>query len=150
MFNYECADLLFLGKLAPILAFNLRTGDSISLSGDLGVGKTSFVKLLVNTLIPSEDVSSPTFNIVNEYHFSKFTIYHIDLYRINSLSEIYDIGIDTIFDNDVGIVEWPDLLSDIVNFNLRINIQYSIKDGLRNISISTDDDFWYNILKSVI
>ncbi|GAT78992.1 hypothetical protein EHRUM3_12260, partial [Ehrlichia ruminantium] len=47
-------------------------------------------------------------------------------------------------------VEWPDLLSNIVNFNLRINIQYSIKDVLRNINVSTDDDFWYNILKSII
>ncbi|QGR02954.1 tRNA (adenosine(37)-N6)-threonylcarbamoyltransferase complex ATPase subunit type 1 TsaE [Ehrlichia ruminantium] len=149
MFSYNLVDFFYLKKLARLIAFNLRSSDSISLTGDLGVGKTSFVKLLVNELVPFEDVSSPTFNIIHEYHFSKFVIYHIDLYRVNFLHEIYDMGIDTICDSGVAIVEWPSLLNDILNFNLKVDIQYSVRENLRDISIVTDDDFWYDILKCV-
>ncbi|AHX04472.1 tRNA threonylcarbamoyl adenosine modification protein YjeE [Ehrlichia japonica] len=127
----------------------MKKGDNISLVGDLGVGKTTFVKFLVHTLAPDEDVSSPTFSIINEYHFSKFTIYHIDLYRVNSLSEIYDLGIDCICDDGVGIVEWSGLLDGILDFNLKISIKYSAEDNLRNVEVFVNDGKKYDVFKNL-
>ncbi|AAZ68967.1 tRNA (adenosine(37)-N6)-threonylcarbamoyltransferase complex ATPase subunit type 1 TsaE [Ehrlichia canis] len=149
-FKYNSVDLVFLEKLAHFVALNLKKCDSVSLVGDLGVGKTAFVRFLVNTLIPSEDVSSPTFSIINEYHSSEFIIYHVDLYRINSLSEVYDLGLDCICNNGICIVEWPNLLDSILNFNLRININCSIRENLRDIEVITNDSDWYNAFKKFI
>ena len=148
-FKYNFVDLVFFKKLAGFVALSLEKGDSISLVGDLGVGKTTFVKFLVHTLVPGEDVSSPTFSIVNEYHSSKFTIYHIDLYRINSLCEIYDLGIDCICDDGVGIIEWSDLLDGILDFNLKISIKYSTEDSLRNVEVLVNDSNKYNIFNNL-
>ncbi|WDM85408.1 tRNA (adenosine(37)-N6)-threonylcarbamoyltransferase complex ATPase subunit type 1 TsaE [Ehrlichia sp. JZT12] len=146
-FKYNLVDLLFLKKLAQLIALNLKNGDAIFLYGDLGVGKTAFVKFLVCTLIPCEDVGSPTFSIINEYYSSKFTIYHVDLYRINHLHEVYDLGLECICDNGVGIIEWPDLLEGILNFSLKVHIKYSVNENLRNIEVFTNDDNWSNIFK---
>ncbi|CEI85164.1 tRNA (adenosine(37)-N6)-threonylcarbamoyltransferase complex ATPase subunit type 1 TsaE [Ehrlichia minasensis] len=146
-FKYSFVDLFFLEKLACFVALNLKKCDSISLVGDLGVGKTTFVRFLVNALIPSEDVSSPTFSIINEYHSSEFIIYHVDLYRVSCLREVYDLGLDCICDNGVCIVEWPNLLDGILNFNLKVNINSSIRENLRDIEIIANDGDWCNALK---
>ncbi len=148
-FKYNFVSLVFLEKLARFVALSLKKGDSISLVGDLGVGKTTFVKFLVHTLAPYEDVGSPTFSIINEYHSSKFTIYHIDLYRVNSLCEVYDLGIDCICDYGVGIIEWSGLLDDILDFNLKINIKYSTEDNLRDIEVFVNDGNKYDIFKNL-
>ncbi|MGN7618855.1 MAG: tRNA (adenosine(37)-N6)-threonylcarbamoyltransferase complex ATPase subunit type 1 TsaE [Ehrlichia sp.] len=144
-FKYDFVSLLFLRRLAGLVASNLKSGDAIFLCGDLGVGKTAFVKFLVCALVPCEDVGSPTFSIVNEYHSAKFTIYHVDLYRVNHLYEIYDLGLECICDNGVGIIEWPDLLDGILNFSLKINMKYSIKEDLRDIEVLVNDSSWSDI-----
>ncbi|AHX03201.1 tRNA threonylcarbamoyl adenosine modification protein YjeE [Ehrlichia chaffeensis str. Heartland] len=149
-FKYSSVDLVFLEKLARFIALGLKKGDSISLVGDLGVGKTTFVRFLVHALAPCEDVGSPTFSIINEYHSNKFTIYHIDLYRINSLREVYDLGIESICDDGVGIIEWPDLLNDILDFNLKINIKYSTKENLRDVEVFIKDDDKCGIFESFV
>ena len=146
-FKYGFVDLIFLEKIAHSIAFNLRKGDTISLIGDLGVGKTTFVKFLVHSLSKFEDVSSPTFNIVHQYYSEKFIIYHVDLYRINHLYEIYDLGLESICNDGVGIIEWPDLLDGILDFNLKINMKYSTMENMRDVEIFANDNRWYNVFK---
>ena len=83
------------------------------LKGNLGAGKTTFSKYLVENLGSSDEVSSPTYSIVNEYHTPKGKIFHFDLYRMKSIEETYDIGIEEYLDNAfLNIIEWPEVYED--------------------------------------
>lgn len=80
------------------------------LKGNLGAGKTTFSQFLVKNLGSSDEVSSPTYSIVNEYETPKGKIFHFDLYRMNDLEEIYDIGIEEYLDSGfLSIIEWPEV-----------------------------------------
>lgn len=83
------------------------------LHGNLGAGKTTFTQHLVASLGSADEVTSPTYTIVNEYHSSKGKIFHFDLYRIKSIEELFDIGIeDYLHDGFLSIIEWPEIYSD--------------------------------------
>ena len=83
------------------------------LKGNLGAGKTTFTQYLMKALGSSDDVSSPTYAIVNEYHTPKGLIFHFDLYRMKDVSEVYDIGMDEYLDRAfLSIIEWPEIYED--------------------------------------
>lgn len=83
------------------------------LKGNLGAGKTTFTQYLLKALGSSDDVSSPTYAIVNEYHTPKGLIFHFDLYRMKDVSEVYDIGMDEYLDQAfLCIIEWPEIYED--------------------------------------
>ena len=84
--------------------------------GQMGAGKTTFIKALCDALGVEDDVNSPTFTIVNEYRTAKgFPIYHFDFYRINKTSEAYDIGMDEYFSGDgLCFMEWPEKIQEIL------------------------------------
>lgn len=83
--------------------------------GDMGVGKTTLIKALVKALGSLDVASSPTFSIVNEYEATNFMIYHFDLYRIQDIDEAYNFGIeDYLYSNNWSIIEWPDVIKDIL------------------------------------
>ncbi|MBP7172923.1 MAG: tRNA (adenosine(37)-N6)-threonylcarbamoyltransferase complex ATPase subunit type 1 TsaE [Cloacibacterium sp.] len=80
------------------------------LKGNLGAGKTTFTQYLLKNLGSSNEVNSPTYSIVNEYDCPKGKIYHFDLYRLKSIEEVWDIGIDEYLDNGfLSIIEWPEI-----------------------------------------
>ncbi|MBT0534492.1 tRNA (adenosine(37)-N6)-threonylcarbamoyltransferase complex ATPase subunit type 1 TsaE [Riemerella anatipestifer] len=80
------------------------------LKGNLGVGKTSFTQFLLRTLGSTDEVSSPTYAIVNEYTCPKGNIYHFDLYRMKSIDEAFDIGIEEYLETGfLSIIEWPEI-----------------------------------------
>lgn len=84
--------------------------------GNMGVGKTTFIKAIVKVLGSKDEVTSPTFSIVNEYELINDKIYHFDLYRINDLEEVYNFGIeDYIYSNHWIIIEWPEKIVDILS-----------------------------------
>lgn len=85
------------------------------LNGDLGAGKTHLVKKIIEKIDPSHDndVVSPTFSIVNLYQVNSKNIYHLDLYRIKKIEEIYELDIYSILDNNLVFIEWPDIGTDI-------------------------------------
>jgi len=84
--------------------------------GDMGVGKTTLIKALVKALGSHDNVSSPTFSIVNEYEFQNEKIYHFDLYRINDLEEAYNFGIEDYLDSESWvIIEWPQIIEPILS-----------------------------------
>ena len=95
------------------------------LKGNLGAGKTTFTQFLLKNLGSSDEVSSPTYAIVNEYHTAKGKIFHFDLYRMKNIEEVYDIGIEEYLDNAyLCIIEWPEIyeeeLEDFPHHELKI------------------------------
>ena len=95
------------------------------LKGNLGAGKTTFTQFLLKNLDSKDEVSSPTYAIVNEYHSPKGTIFHFDLYRLKNIEEVYDIGIEEYLDNCfLCIIEWPEIyeeeLSDFPHHTMKI------------------------------
>jgi tRNA threonylcarbamoyladenosine biosynthesis protein TsaE len=98
------------------LAAFLQPGDVVCLHGDLGAGKTHFTKGLAGVFgVKPEHVSSPTYALVQEYQGLDVTIFHIDAYRLNSVDEALDIGLDEIFyGKGICVVEWPERVSELI------------------------------------
>ena len=118
---------------------DLKKGDLVVLSGDLGTGKTFFVKA-IGKIFGINNVSSPTFALVNEYS-GIFKIYHLDFYRIEKSEEIYDIGFnDYINDNEaIKFIEWGELFPEILphkRFEIKIKLN---EDFSRSFIISRYD-----------
>ena len=116
----------------------LETVDSkiILFEGEMGVGKTTLIKTLIKLLGSNDVVSSPTFSIVNEYLAKNQSIYHFDLYRIESEDELYDFGIDTyIYNNNFVFVEWPELLKPLIQDNYSVVKIVLSENTSRTISI---------------
>ncbi len=99
-------------QLAQKYASILKTGDVIVLSGDLGSGKTKFTEGFLTYYGLENEISSPTFTIVNEYKKDSINIYHFDVYRLEDSSEFYAIGGDEYFENGICIIEWGELIED--------------------------------------
>ena len=90
-------------------------GDVLTLSGDLGVGKTVFTKGFALGIGVTEAVSSPTFTIVQEYHSGRLPLYHFDVYRIGDPSEMEEIGYeDYFYGQGVSIIEWPGQIEELL------------------------------------
>jgi tRNA threonylcarbamoyladenosine biosynthesis protein TsaE len=83
--------------------------------GEMGAGKTTFIKALCEELGVKETVSSPTFSIVNEYEAAGRVIYHFDFYRIKNLQEAYDIGYEEYFySGNICLIEWPERIAELL------------------------------------
>ncbi|MDC1198124.1 tRNA (adenosine(37)-N6)-threonylcarbamoyltransferase complex ATPase subunit type 1 TsaE [Algibacter sp.] len=83
--------------------------------GGMGVGKTTLIKTIVRILGSADDVSSPTFSIINEYKLKDEKIYHFDLYRINNLEDAYNFGIEDYLDSEYWkLIEWPEKIDSIL------------------------------------
>lgn len=97
------------------LAEEIQAGDVVALVGDLGAGKTQFVKGLAKGLGSKEMVTSPTFTLMHEYQSKRVPIYHFDFYRIESLAALRAIGFDEIvFGDGVSVIEWADRFADAI------------------------------------
>ncbi|MBP5343604.1 MAG: tRNA (adenosine(37)-N6)-threonylcarbamoyltransferase complex ATPase subunit type 1 TsaE [Alphaproteobacteria bacterium] len=98
-------------KLAPLF----QQGDIVALYGTLGVGKTTFVRALVHTLLGKKvEVPSPTFTLLQTYDTPAYPLYHFDFYRLKSPEEAYEIGIEDAFGSGLSLIEWPDKLGSIL------------------------------------
>lgn len=114
----ELDTLLF----AKQFASNLKVKDVVVLSGDLGSGKTKFTEGILSFFGLENEISSPTFTIVNEYCKDKLPIYHFDVYRLEDSSEFYEIGGEEYFENGICILEWGELIEDALPKNyIKIN-----------------------------
>lgn len=101
-------------RLAHNLASKLNNGDIVVLSGDLGSGKTKFTEGFLSYFGLVNEISSPTFTIVNEYLKDTTNIYHFDVYRLSSSDEFYAIGGEQYFENGICIIEWGEQIKDVL------------------------------------
>lgn len=109
--------------LASEIAKNLRGGEAILLRGTLGAGKTTFTKGLAKALGVTKTVVSPTFTIIKEYQGTEFTLYHIDMYRIEDEDEIYELGIEELYTPDsITVIEW-NKMQELPEKVIRINVE---------------------------
>lgn len=128
---YTCTEQELGTVLAADLAPLLKTGDVVTLRGELGAGKTAFAKALIRHLAGSEtEVPSPTFTLVQTYDVPRFTIWHFDLYRLDDQkNNILELGWDDARREGVILVEWPERLSSLLpKDRLEIDIDF-IKDS---------------------
>ncbi len=95
-------------ELGARIAGALGTGDLIALSGDLGAGKTTLARAILRSLGVAEDVPSPTFTLVQRYRAQKLAVSHFDLYRLESVSELNELGLDDALDEGAVLIEWPE------------------------------------------
>lgn len=124
--------------IAKALAAELRAGDVLLLSGNLGAGKTAFVRGLAEGLgVDPRDVSSPTFTLVHEYRGGRLTLYHADLYRLDRAATD-DLGLEELGVRDgVLAIEWPDRLTHALEGAKQIRIDI-IDDTTRRIGIDEE------------
>lgn len=119
---------------AKSLATYLNRDDVIVLTGDLGSGKTKFTEGILSYFSLENEISSPTFTIVNEYKKNNINIYHFDVYRLEDSSEFYEIGGEEYFGNGICLIEWGELIEDALPSEY-MHITFSRDDKNENIRI---------------
>ncbi len=119
------------------LALGLQPGDVVALSGELGAGKTALVKGIAHGLGITVEVTSPTFTLIHEYGGGRLALYHIDLYRLDSVSQALAIGIEDYLDGSgVTVIEWPERIASLLPpHTVRIRLE-SIDENTRRIEVT--------------
>ena len=138
----KISSILDLQKITSRIKKILLPGDVIFLYGQIGVGKTTFVRLLVNNYenekkLKKSEVLSPTFNIVFEYDIKDFTIEHYDLYRLKNEKEIKNIGLFANLKQNITIVEWPELIKNKPINRIDLFFEYTKDMNERTLTIKT-------------
>ena len=139
-------------KIASLLASKLEQGDIVVLSGDLGSGKTKFTEGFLSYWGLENEISSPTFTIVNEHNKDNTNIYHFDVYRLNDLDEFYAIGGTEYFQNGICIIEWGELIEDILPQNyIKINFSKDENDDcIRYLDFNAYGEKLNNIINNIV
>ena len=127
-------------KFSEKISKIIKLGDVIFLYGEIGVGKTTFVRFLINYLesnkgIENSDVLSPTFNIVYDYDVGNIKILHYDLYRLKNYKDISQLGMFETSNDSIKIVEWPELINSKPKDRIDIQFQYSKYIDSREVKI---------------
>jgi len=141
MLNPDRNNMVFYSKteletfiFAKKLSRKIKSGDIFLIEGDLGAGKSVFVRGMANGLGIKVPMPSPTFTILNEYK-GKYKVYHFDFYRINDPLELYEIGFeDYIYSGGVTFIEWPSKALELLPEN-SIKVNISIENEIRKIEI---------------
>ena len=131
-----------LKKISNKIKKKLAPGDVIFLYGEIGVGKTTFARLLINNYekeknLKVSEVLSPTFNIVFEYDIKKLTIKHYDLYRLKNGSDIKNIGLFEDLEQTITLIEWPELIKEKPSNRIDLFFEYSENMIERSLIIKT-------------
>ena len=149
--------LLDLFEIAEIFAENTENSDLLLLSGKVGAGKTEFARLIIKARakkenIGIEEVSSPTFSLVQSYKFKDCEISHIDLYRVKCEVELYELGIPDIFDSQITILEWPEILEkESLARYVSIKILETKKlKKYRNVEVAFFGDGWDDLIGALL
>src|SRR3990167_6476950 len=105
-------------QIAQGIAHNLHPRDVILLKGELGAGKSTFARALIQALCGAhKEVPSPTFTLVQTYEIPKFVLWHFDLYRLEHPEEIYELGLEEAYATGVCLIEWPERLGSFLPRN---------------------------------
>tara|TARA_B100000929_G_scaffold87745_1_gene68614 strand:+ start:55 stop:501 length:447 start_codon:yes stop_codon:yes gene_type:complete len=132
-----------LGKIADKIKKILSPGDVVFLYGEIGVGKTTFARLLINGFenekkLKKSEILSPTFNIVFEYEIKEFTIKHFDLYRLKNSNDIKNVGLFENLEQSITLIEWPELIINKPENRFDLFFKYAEDYNERSLIIKTN------------
>ena len=132
-----------LGKIADKIKKILLPGDVVFLHGEIGVGKTTFARLLINGFenekkLKKSEILSPTFNIVFEYQIKEFTIKHFDLYRLKNSNDIKNVGLFENLEQSITLIEWPELIINKPENRFDLFFEYAEDYNERSLIIKTN------------
>ena len=127
-------------ELAKRISKKLTLGDVVFFIGEMGVGKTTFIRHLINNLqkenrLKISEVTSPTFNLLNEYKIKKIKIYHYDLFRLKSFTEIQNLGLFEDIPNVITLIEWPQKIKPKPKNLIELNFEYGDDYKKRTVQI---------------
>ena len=130
-----------LKSISSTIADKTSKKDCIFLIGEIGVGKTTFVRNFINYLqkregVKETEVLSPTFNLLYEYDIKNFKVMHYDLYRIRNRKELDQLGIFKEDLSSIKIIEWPELVETNLANRLELHLKYSTKESERELSVT--------------
>ncbi len=146
--RFELPDEAATAALARALAALLRPGDVVALSGELGTGKTSFARALINALPRSdgddgeEEVPSPTFTLVQVYARAPAPVWHFDLYRIEAPEEVFELGLEEALAEGIALIEWPERMgASRPGHALELALHFGASPSERWAEVSGDEDW---------
>jgi len=128
-------------KFARKFSKVLKVGDVVLLHGEIGAGKTTFIRYLINSLekknkVKQGEITSPTFSILNEYEIKNITIRHYDLFRIKDSNEIKNIGIYENIHDFITFIEWPDKIQKKIKKKYNLYFKYNSKLNMRSLEVN--------------
>ena len=128
-------------KFAKKFSKILKVGDVVLLHGEIGAGKTTFIRYLINSLekknkVKLGEITSPTFSILNEYEIKNITIRHYDLFRIKDSNEIKNIGIYENIHDFITFIEWPDKIQKKIKKKYNLYFKYNSKLNMRSLEVN--------------
>lgn len=128
----------------------LKSGDIVCLNGDLGAGKTTLSKSIGLALGVEDYITSPTFNLINEYN-GRLTMYHFDVYRLDKVDDLYDLGFDEYFYGDgVCVIEWAEKIEDLIpNNRIVLDIENGEDIDERVIKLHGEGSSFQEIIKEL-
>ena len=128
-------------KFARKFSKVLKAGDVVLLHGEIGAGKTTFIRYLIHSLekknkVKLGEITSPTFSILNEYEIKNITIRHYDLFRIKDSNEIKNIGIYENIQDFITFIEWPDKIQKKIKKKYNLYFKYNSKLNMRSLEVN--------------
>ena len=149
-FSFVLSSLQDTARFGQLLAENTVAGDTVLLSGEVGAGKTALARAFIQARLSEtgtvEDVPSPTFTLVQVYELTNTQIWHADLYRLSTVDELYELGLDQAFEEDICLIEWPDRLGSLQPENaLSVQID-TIDDMRRRVLLEWSDSKWDSVI----
>lgn len=132
--TYICRDLAATEAAAAELAATLKGNETVAFFGDLGAGKTTFTRALCKALGVEDEVTSPTFAMVHEYHSGPFPIYHFDMYRVDGEDSLFSTGYYDYLDHGLMLIEWSENIESLLPPDaIRLYLTYGEQEGERLI-----------------
>ena len=127
-------------ELAKKVSKKIKTGDVIFFFGEMGVGKTTFIKYLINKIqsdnkLNQTEITSPTFNLLNEYRINEIRIDHYDLFRLKSVEELKNLGLFEDSLNKITLIEWPQIIKEKPKNLIELNFKYEKNHQERSVQI---------------
>lgn len=139
--------------IASLMAKSCHKGDCILLKGEVGAGKTTFARAFIRSISPvQDDIVSPTFTLVQTYPLhNEETLWHYDLYRLNHVEELEELGLDDAFDSGITLIEWPEIAQAwIPETALSIELFHGKSDNERVLHIASRESDWSDRLQPIM
>ena len=149
-FDITCGSREETAAVAAALAPLLRTGDTLLLKGPLASGKTAFVQELVAALGSEAEVTSPTFTLAQFYKLPDGSFLHVDAYRLSSVAEFRDLGLDDYVSESITAIEWGDIVAEDFSRALSIAFEFvAQQDDARRLTFSATAEKWEPVLRDL-